>query len=287
MNISAALGRGARILGEAGIDRARREASSLLCFVLQKETAFVIAHPEYELTAVELGVYTEALERRAGREPLQYITGRQEFFGLEFYVNSDVLIPRPETEILVESAIEILSGCDDPVFLEIGVGSGAISVAILASVVEASSVGIDISGRALLVAAKNARFHNVASRMLLREGDLFRGLEGAFDMIVSNPPYIPDLQLASLQAEVRQFEPRTALSGGDDGLSIITPIIAGSPELLKPGGFLFMEIGFDQAERVNALFDRSVWKTVDLIPDLQGIARIVKARLADAGARPV
>ena len=278
MNISQAKSWAANILNDAGIPEFRRETASLLAFVLQKETALLIAHLEYELTGSEAAAFEKVVKRRASREPFQYITGRQEFYGLEFDVSPSVLIPRPETEILVEAAIGILSEMESPWLFEIGLGSGCISVSILHAVAGASAVGVDISGAALAVAAKNAGKHNVAGRLTLRVADVYDGSCGKFDMIVSNPPYIPDRHLKSLQDEVGQFEPHEALFGGTDGLSVIRRIVAGSAQFLKPKGYLLVEIGFDQAESVKEMFDPCLWKNVEFLPDLQGIPRIAKAR---------
>jgi release factor glutamine methyltransferase len=278
MNISAAIASAAEILREVGIAEFRREASSLLAFVLQKDFVFLVANPEYEMTECVTTEFEKLLKRRAGREPLQYITGHQEFFGLDFEVCPDVLIPRPETEILVETAIEILSKRESAGLCEIGVGSGCISISILDNIKSTRAAGVDISSAALAVAARNAEKHYVADRLALTEADVFEGLNGMFDLIVSNPPYIPDDQLKTLQAEVRQYEPQTALSGGSDGLTIIKRIINNAPRFLNPNCFLLLEIGYDQGERVKKLFDMTRWESVKFLSDLQGIPRIVKAR---------
>ncbi len=277
MNISAAIETAAERLSESGVAQPRREAASLLTFVLKREAVFLIAHPEYELTPDEAAGYQAALERRAEREPFQYITGRQEFYGLEFAVSPDVLIPRPETEILVEAAIRIVSSLKNPRICEIGVGSGCISVSILHAAPHAVGIGIDISEAALAIARANADRHNVAGRLTLLHGDLFAGAADAFDLVVSNPPYVPDEQIDALQAEVRSFEPRTALSGGPGGLGVIERIVNEAPGNLTAEGVLLMEIGFDQSERVARLFDTGKWASVELLPDLQGIPRIVNA----------
>ncbi len=276
MIISAALSTAAEILADAGIAEARRESSSLLAFVLQKDAAFLIAHSEDELSANQKILFESCVSRRAKNEPFQYIVGRQEFYGLEFEVTPDVLIPRPETEILVECAVNIMSGLENPRFCEIGVGSGCISVSILHAVASASAIGVDISQRALDMARRNAERHNVAQRLKLHESNAFSEVTGEFDLIVSNPPYVPHGHLESLQAEVRDYEPQLALDGGEDGLSIIENIIRESPEFLKPQGFLLLEIGFDQAARVSELFDLLVWNKPEFIADLQGIPRILK-----------
>ena len=279
MNIAAAIANAAAVLEDAGIPEPRREASSLLAFVIKEDAAFLIAHSNDSLAAPYKMMFDACVRRRAKHEPFQYIVGRQEFYGLDFDVTPDVLIPRPETEILVEKAIDLLSHIDTPRFYEIGVGSGCISVSIVHSIKTASGVGVDISGKALSVATRNAETNNVADRLTLRQGDLFDGLNERFQMIVSNPPYIPIAELAALQPEVRDFEPHTALSGGDDGLDVIRRIVTGAPEFLETQGYLLLEIGFDQAERVVDLFDQTLWQPPETLPDLQQIPRVVIARL--------
>jgi release factor glutamine methyltransferase len=271
-----------RILRENGIAEPRREANSLLAFALEKDKAFLIAYPDYELSDREEKRFNEFLQRRARREPFQYITGKQEFYGLDFMVTPDVLIPRPETEIIVENAIEILREMDKPVFCEVGTGSGCISVSILHNVKTARAIGLDISEKALKIAAQNAGRHRVSDRLELKISDVFTNLKNErFDLIVSNPPYISSEEMKILQAEVRDFEPETALTDGRDGLSIIERIIAGAPNFLKPGGYLLMEIGFNQSEKAREMFAPDKWQAIDFLLDLQGIPRTIKAKLTE------
>ncbi len=270
----------AQVLEESGIGEPRREANSLLAFALRKDKAFLIAHPEYELSPEEETRFREFLKRRASREPFQHITGRQEFYGLDFVVTKDVLIPRPETELLVENAIRILKDRENPVFCEVGVGSGCISVSILHEVETATAVGLDISEKALEIAGLNARNNNVSNRLSLKISDVFAALrrDADFDLIVSNPPYIPREDIKDLQPEVRDFDPLDALTDGADGLSIIEKIIRDAPQFLKSGGFLLLEIGFSQSEKVREMFSPEKWQSVEILPDLQGIPRTVVAR---------
>lgn len=271
-------------LQSAGISDPRREAGSLLTFALGKDKTFLIAHSEYELTAEEETRFAKLLQRRERREPLQYITGRQEFYGLDFTVTPDVLIPRPETELIVEHALEILQPRENPSFCEIGVGSGCISVAILHEEKSATAIGLDVSEKALEIARLNAANNGVAERLKLKISDVFAALENEkYDLIVSNPPYIPRQHIETLQAEVRDFEPHIALTDERDGLSIVTKIVDEAPFFLKPAGFLLMEIGVNQAAEVREMFAAKVWAELDIRPDLQGIPRMVRARLA-AGA---
>lgn len=282
MTIFDLLNQSAKRLSDAGVADPRREAASLLTFALDKPSAFLIAHPEYELTIDEAARLDEYIARRANREPFQYITGRQEFYGLDFEVTPDVLIPRPETEILVEEAIKErkkLNELNKLAFCEIGVGSGCIAVSILHNVPAATAVAIDISAKALAVAERNAERHGVAGRLSFQIGDIFDAVTDKFDVIVSNPPYIPDADLTDMQQEVRDFEPHNALFAGTDGLDIIRRIIDDAPEHLNRGGSLLMEIGFGQSKVLGDIVDLRIWSRLEFIPDLQGIDRVLKVRL--------
>jgi release factor glutamine methyltransferase len=278
--ISENLQKATEILQSSGIAEPRREANSLLAFSLDKDKTFLIAYPEYELTEEDEFFFYQIVFRRAKCEPFQHITGKQEFYGLEFEVNESVLIPRPETEIIVENAIKILQNSVNPRFCEVGTGSGCISVSILYNLPKAFSVGLDISEKALEVTKRNAEKHSVSNRLELKQSDVFSTLSyEKFTLIVSNPPYIPSEDIPNLQTEVRDFEPINALTDGKDGLSIIENIVRNSPKFLYSEGFLLMEIGFGQAESVETLFDLEIWKAVEILPDLQGIPRTVKAQL--------
>ncbi|MGI8812571.1 MAG: peptide chain release factor N(5)-glutamine methyltransferase [Pyrinomonadaceae bacterium] len=280
MTIAEALRYAARRLGESGVAEHAREANSLLRFITGRDRAFFVAHPERELTAGELSHFKNAVSRRAKREPLQYITGKQEFFGRDFLVTPDVLIPRPETEMLVQHAIEILRDNSDAVFAEVGVGSGCIAVSILAECTNATAAGLDISPTALAVAKRNATAYGVNQRLELLESDLFAAVNGRqFTLIVSNPPYVPLDDLKTLQAEVSSFEPRVALTDGGDGLSIIRRIIDHAPGYLRRGGVLLLEIGMGQAERVLTMFDPATWCEIQFHRDFQDIPRIARSVL--------
>lgn len=280
MKISDALKDATEILQKSGIEESRREAGSLLAFALQKDKTFLIAHDDYFLNEKEQSFFKEIIERRVSREPFQYIVGKQEFFGLDFIVTPDVLIPRPETEIIVENAIEILRNKENPTFCEVGIGSGCISVSILHEIKSATAVGLDISEKALQIAGKNAEKHKVIERLKLQLSDVFSVLEAEkFDLIVSNPPYIPSEDIFGLQPEVRDYEPLNALTDGENGLSIIERIVIEAPNFLKSKGSLLVEIGFKQSTEVESLFDREIWSLVEFLYDLQAIPRTVKAVL--------
>ena len=279
-NISETLKKATDILQSAKIAEPRRESVLLLAFALQKDKTFLIAHSDYQLTEIEENRFHEILARRAQHEPFQYITGIQEFYGLDFIVSPDVLIPRPETEMIVENALEILREKKTLKFCEIGIGSGCISVSILHEIRTISAIGLDISASALEIAKLNAQKHTVLERLKLIISDVFSQLTTEkFDLIVSNPPYIPKSDISNLQLEVSMFEPLNALTDDKDGLSIIEKIINESPKFLNSNGFLLMEIGYNQSSQVKEIFEQKIWQEIDILPDLQGIQRMVKAKI--------
>jgi release factor glutamine methyltransferase len=286
LTIADALREASEALSASGLAEPRREAVSLLSHALSRDRAFLVTHSEDSLTADELRSYLSTVERRASGEPLQYITGAQEFYGLDFEVNENVLIPRPETELLVEAALEILKGTDSPLVCDVGTGSGCIAVSLLHARRDARALAVDVSPAALEVAARNAARNGVAERIDFLVSDCFDALasngreDARFDLVASNPPYVAEADLEGLQREVREHEPRVALTPGGDGLSVIRRLVSESPRHLKPGGHLLLEIGFNQHERVAALIDPRVWTLLDIHHDLQGIPRTVALRLA-------
>ena len=277
-SIAEALREASLLLEHNGVPEARRDASSLLSFVLGKDRTFLISHAEDPVDDDSLDRLREFVERRAAGEPLQYVTGVQDFYGREFRVTPDVLIPRPETELLVEAALEVSNGefiCD------VGTGSGCIAITLLCERPGARTVAVDKSAAALEIAKFNAAKQSVTDRAVFVVSDCFDALdrnEHQFDLIVSNPPYVSESALAGLQREVRDHEPLVALSPGSDGLSIIRRLLTDAPAFLKSNGYLLMEIGFDQGEKVRNLIDESVWSLVEVRPDLQCIPRIVVLR---------
>lgn len=277
MNVAEGLELATQILAAAGVANERREAVSLMMHALGKDRTFLYAHREYELSTEEEKRFRGSLERRANREPLQYITGVQEFYGLEFEVTPDVLIPRPETELLAEHGIVCMKVHDHKRFLEIGVGSGCISVSILKNVPEARGVAVDISPAAIAVAERNAVRHGVRDRIEFICGDVYDGVEGKFSLVVSNPPYIPDDEVADLMKEVRGFEPPPALAGGSDGLKILRRIIDEAPSYLEDAGVILLEVGAGQAESVYCLLDYEIFTMRQITKDLAGIGRMVSA----------
>ncbi|HEX8147750.1 MAG TPA: peptide chain release factor N(5)-glutamine methyltransferase [Pyrinomonadaceae bacterium] len=285
LTIADALREAAARLRVAGLAEPRREAGALLAHALGRDLAFLITHADEHLTAEQLSDFRARVGRRAAGEPFQYIAGRQEFYGLEFEVSPDVLIPRPETELLVEEALGLLGGSGAPLLCDVGTGSGCIAVALLHERKDARGFALDVSDAALAVAARNAARHGVGGRLRLLVSDCFGALRGGgheglrFDLVASNPPYVAESDVEGLQREVRDHEPRVALTPGGDGLAVIRRLVAEAPEFLKPGGHLLIEIGFDQHERVAALIDPAVWTLLDIHRDLQGIPRTVALRL--------
>ena len=264
------------MLETAGVPEARREASSLLSFVLGKDRTFLISHAEDPVDDDSLSQLREFVERRAAGEPLQYITGVQDFYGREFRVTPDVLIPRPETELLIEEALQLTG--KDAFICDVGTGSGCIALTLLCELPNARAVAVDKSAAALEIAKLNAAKQSVADRTVFLVSDCFDALnrdEFQFDLIVSNPPYVSAAALTGLQREVRDHEPLVALSPGPDGLSVIRRLLTEAPAYLKPNGHMLMEIGFDQGEAVRNLIDESVWSLLEVRPDLQCIPRIV------------
>jgi release factor glutamine methyltransferase len=267
-------------------------------FTLDCDRAHLYAHPERELAAGEMQRYDEALSRRASGVPAQYITGHQEFWGLDLIVSSAVLIPRPETEHVIETMLELVSrnnserpkqqdqdqkqraGAPAPRDLrivDVGTGSGAIAIALATELPEARIIATDISSAALDVARANAARHELASRIEFIATDLLQGLpQRSFDFIVSNPPYVGESEEDSVQLEVRKFEPRNAVFAGPTGLEVIERLISQAHVKLSSGGWLVFEISGTIADRVLGLLPD--WEEVAIQKDLQGIARVATAR---------
>lgn len=279
ISIARAILQATNALRHAGVPEPRREAGTLLAHALGCDRTFIITHPEHPMDDVSINRLADYVDRRTHREPLQYIIGLQQFFGLDFYVTPDVLIPRPETELLVEAALSLLTESGHtPLICDIGTGSGCIAVALLQAKANVRAVAVDISEAAIRVADINAVRHGVRERVALVVSNSFSSLTVGvreFDLIVSNPPYVSASAFKGLQREVRDHEPVIALKAGSDGLSMIRRLLEESPMYLKRGGHLLFEIGFDQGNRVRELVDSRVWNVLDIQPDLQGIPRIV------------
>lgn len=278
-----ALTEGARLLREASIDEDLRTASLLLGHILMWDRARLIARSEEQLSSDGYDLYLELIQRRASGEPVQYIIGHQEFYGLNFIVTPDVLIPRPETEFLVEQVIEIARDLESPIIVDLGTGSGCIAVTVAVNLANARVIATDISGQALAVARANAGEHHVVSRVDIVQGDRLaalegKGFDGMIDIIASNPPYVPTERIGLLQREVRDFEPDIALYGGRDGLDFYRYLLTDSLKYLKQGGHLVFEIGYSQSEPISSLISPEKWERLDLLDDFQGIPRTLTLR---------
>lgn len=252
-----------------------RDAELLLLRITGKDRAFLLTHPDTELTPQQQALYEQWLDRRAKHEPIQYITGEQEFYGLALNVTPDVLIPRPETEHLVEALLNRVPR-DAPLRIaDVGAGSGAIAIAIAHTLPQAILTALDCSQPALAVARQNAERHNLADRIRFLESNLLAAVANEkFDAVVSNPPYVPESEI--LEPQVRNFEPATALYAGPSGLNIYQRLIPQAWQSLKPQGWLMIEIGHGQQNALASLLTE--WNGVEFIRDLQGISRVVCAR---------
>ena len=263
--------------GSRGIDSPRLDAEVLLSHVLGKERIYLYVHFDEPLEAPELAAYREYIKQRVARQPVAYIIGRREFMGLSFRVTPAVLVPQPDTEILVQAALDRLAAKPAARVADIGTGSGAIVLSLLYYRKELQASAVDISADALAVAAENAASLGVAERVMFCEGDLLAPLAGQqFAAIVSNPPYIPTADIAGLAPEVRTAEPMGALDGGADGLVFYRRLVADAPALLASDGFLAMEVGIHEAAPVAALAQASgAFARAEVLKDLAGIERVV------------
>ena len=274
MTLEEALNFGKKMLEEAGIVEAALDAWYLLEHVGRFDRSYYYLHYREELKEDLAQEYVSIIRKRAERIPLQYITGVQNFMGLDFKVNSNVLIPRQDTEILVETALGVIQ--PGMRVLDLCTGSGCILISLLHFAREITGTGSDISKQALLTAKENARANGVEAEWV--RSDLFQNIAGTFHVIVSNPPYIPTRVIDTLMPEVRDFEPVEALDGREDGLFYYDKIIGESGSFLKPRGYLIFEIGHDQGEAVSARMKRAGFEDVRVIRDLSGLNRVVCGR---------
>lgn len=313
LNLRSALREAIARLEREHVPFAALAAELLLMHTLRQDRAWLYAHPEHELDATAREKYFALVARRASGVPTQHLTGHQEFWGLDFDVTPDVLIPRPETEHVIEVSLERLgvsaanvdAAADSPRrhaefrIADVGTGSGCIAIALAHELPAAHIVATDISPAALEIARRNAARHNVAKRInfiecnlleaLLRESQIMNhpsshnaGLRASqsrsFDLIASNPPYIARSEAATLAREVREHEPESALYGGETGTELYAPLVAQAAKLLKPGGILVLELGHNSASHISRLLDTPEWTDVALTKDLAGIARVASAR---------
>lgn len=265
---------GTKCLTDAGVPDAALDAWYLLQMVCKIERSYYYVHGEEDITQDAQKEYEIAVQKRAEHISLQYIIGEQEFMGLRFKVNSNVLIPRQDTETLVEQVLKIVK--PGMKVLDLCTGSGCVLISVLKNAPELTGMGSDISKTALLVAKENAKLHEVDAEWV--RSDLFDNITETFDVIMANPPYIPTGEILSLMPEVRDFEPENALDGGADGLDFYRKIAGQVKDYLNPGGYVYMEIGYDQGEAVSELMRNAGFTEVEVIKDLARNDRVVKGK---------
>jgi len=273
-------------LDDSAVGSPRMNGEVLLMFTLGCDRAYLYAHPERELTEDEFQRYADAIARRASGYPSQYITGHQEFWGLDLIVTPAVLIPRPETEHIVEVVTEIARSADykgemgRPKLIDVGTGSGAIALALGKELPKAEVMAVDVSSEALEVARANAVRLQLDARIRFQQSNVLESItrDGSFDFVVSNPPYVGLNEADKVQDVVKKFEPKVAVFAGEHGLDIIHRLIPQAHEALRPGGYLVMEIGYSMSEMVMSILEG--FGEVHAVPDLAGIPRVVVGRKA-------
>lgn len=271
MTFREAISFGEEKLNIAGIDDAKHDAWLLLTFICKIDRTFYYVHMDDDMSVEQVAEYENVLNKRAEHVPLQYITGEQEFMGIPFHVNDSVLIPRQDTETLVEEALKVVR--PGMKVLDMCTGSGCILISILKNIVDVEGFGYDISKQAINVAKENAKLNNVNATF--ERSDLFDDVSDKFDVIVSNPPYIPTDVIGGLMPEVAVFEPMLALDGKEDGLHFYRRIVEKASEYLNPGGKLLFEIGHDQGKSVSGLMKEAGFQDVRVVKDLVGNDRVV------------
>ena len=291
MRVRDALRQAREKLRESGAEDAGFEAEYLLRHALGCTRESLLMTLDSDVSSSDQLRFDSIIARRAAGEPSAYITGHKEFYGLDFKVDPRALIPRPETELLVELALEFAARRTCSVeglnIAEVGVGCGAIAIALAVNLSGARIVATDISPAALNLASENVSRHRVEDRVTLLEGDLLQDVSGPIDILVSNPPYIPSAQLAALPREIRDHEPRVALDGGENGIVLIERLICQAKDKLRPGGAMFVEIGWDLGERALAR-SLELWpeSEVSITPDLAGLDRVLTLRSPIGAAQP-
>lgn len=289
MDVRTALKQGIAQLRGAAVPSFTLAAELLLLHVLARNRVWLYGHPEEEISPSEAQRFLEMLARRAAGEPTQYITGTQEFWGLAFEVTPEVLIPRPETEHVVEVALhrlgpqatyaerELAAAGNGLRILDVGTGSGCIAVALAKELPGARLFATDVSAAALAVARRNAARHGVLERTTFLETSLLTGSVGGYDLIVSNPPYIGRKEASTLMREVRDHEPELALYGGEEGYELTAGLIAEAAHCVATGGFLVLELGYNGLPVLRSLFETPAWANVAVTNDLSGIPRVIAA----------
>ena len=278
MNLKQALQSAIQQLGQAQVGSPRLNAETLLMFVLGRDRAYLYAHGERVLSAEEILRYQQLTAERARGVPAQYITGHQEFWGMDLLVSPAVLIPRPETEHVVETVLELSQGRAGNIrIVDVGTGSGCIALALAKELPQAEIHATEISATALEVARANAARHQLAERVHFHQTDLLNDIAGMqFDFVVSNPPYVGESEKDTVEAQVRKFEPQIAVFAGETGMEVFAKLIPQALKVLSPGGWVVMELAFSSYDRVRQLLLN--WSDLRFSNDLQGIPRVVAAR---------
>ncbi len=282
MQLKQAVDSAYQLFVENDVPSPRLNAELLLMFVLDRERAYLYAHPERELTPDEQSGYDDVVRERARGCPTQYITGHQEFWGLDLLVSPAVLIPRPETEHVVETVLELVkeypfAGPGRLRMVDVGAGSGCIALALASELPHAEIHACDISDEALEIARINAARLALGGRVLFRKSDLLSVYAGEkFDFVISNPPYVGEADADKVQKQVREFEPKIAVFSGEEGLDIYRKLVPQAKEALRHGGWFVAEIGYSEEAKVRELL--AGWADIQVTPDLQGIPRVVAAR---------
>lgn len=257
------------------------DSTILLAHALLVSKDWVIFNPDFALNETQQKDFFDLIARRANREPISHLIGKREFFGKDFLVSKNVLDPRPDSEILIESVLKKFPNREEKLnILELGIGSGCLIITLLKAFENADGTAIDISKSAIEVAQKNSEKHQTSQRLEIFESDLFSNLsrQKKFDLIISNPPYIPSREIETLEPEVKIFEPRSALDGGFDGLNFYRQIAAEAKNFLKDSGKIFLEIGFGQEKLVSEIFLKNNFSHIDSALDLSGVVRVLEFR---------
>ena len=275
MTYREAIALGEKILSMAKIEDAKNDAWLLLSMACKIDHTYYYVHMDEDLTVEQTKEYESLVKKRAERIPLQYITGEQEFMGFTFHVNSSVLVPRQDTETLVEEAIKVIR--PGMKVLDMCTGSGCILISIMKNVPDIEGLGCDISKQALIVAKENAKLNEVSANF--ERSDLFENVMETYDVIVSNPPYIPTEEILTLMPEVSQFEPMQALDGREDGLYFYRKIVKECRNYLKPNGMILFELGHDQGKAVSEMLTYAGFKEVSVVKDLAKNDRVVIGKL--------
>jgi release factor glutamine methyltransferase len=267
-------------LEAADVGSPRLNAETLMMFVLGVNRAYLYAHPGRDLDSEEQARYHEVIAQRSTGMPSQYITGHQEFWGLDFVVTPAVLIPRPETEHLVETVLELACDVERSKIVDVGTGSGCIALALASELKSAEVYAVDLSADALEIARANAARLQLDGRVKFQQSNVLDALAGIhdFDFVVSNPPYVGKNEADKVQRSVFEFEPKRAVFSGDSGLDVIRPLITQAHAALKTGGWLAMEIGYSMRDMVLELLSPAMWEDIRVVPDLQGIPRVVAGK---------